>query len=223
MTNNQDHSWLYSLMGSHNPSGEVYSTEVSIDLDSPLLLKYIEVEFNYVSSLSTSVPFTFEQFQQYVTFLVICRVNYVNGVQTIISPTDRVVVPSFLSLLLGNIGKCFDTKLGIQLTPTIHNDVQPSDWIVQNWYVISNFLFSLRNSQYQFSLGYERDRNGSYDYMSMHVVLNCVRNESDKPHPAYALMAATLNLTHSRTVFFPRYNYGSVDDLQHFLVQVVVR
>lgn len=188
--------------------------EVIIDLDARVLSVYKRELFSAWDAAANFVgrvlPFTQEDLSRYIDMLVLTRIDYVNGKRVDVKPTDGVVVPSFLSLILSNVGLAKNTELGIELYPVCHSDLNID---VEFMLEMSRKIRLMSNYGIEYAEGYTRSRDGSYDFMSMSLVSDYVRNAANTAHPVYALLACTLGIHGIETVLSPRINYGSVSHM----------
>lgn len=199
-------------------------TPVSIHLDAPVLTEYCEalftsLNFTWCSRGGSEMPISLDELQAYVATLVKTRVDYVNGDRPLFSPMERIVVPSFLSCVLQNVGVAVDVDLGVELRPVITEE--PTPFLAkENMLVISRQLRGFQNMGFDFAEGYSRDRSGSWDFMAMAVVEGEVLRHDKSAHGVYALLASTLSIRGVETVLSPRVNYGSVSHFRSLIAQV---
>lgn len=153
------------------------------------------------------------QLSAYVRSLVRLRVDYVNGVRVGIRPTDYIVVPSFIHVVLENLGLARDENLGIELYPEL--DMEDSGVLLsdEEMLEISNHLRSFGAVGFEYADGYSRDKTGSWDFMAMTIISNIVRTHTHESHPVYSLLASTLELSGVELVLQPRVSYGRTQHL----------
>lgn len=184
---------------------------VHVDLFATVLAEYKEELFlswdQKASMRGMELTFSQEELSLYLDMLVITRVTYCLGKRVDVRPTDGIAVPSFLSLVLSNVGLARNDDLGIELRPAVKSDVVIDPDFMWR---ISRAIRALSNIGVEYAEGYTRDRTGSYDFMSMTLIEEHVKCPDKTPHPVYALMASTLGIRGIETVLSPRINYGSV-------------
>lgn len=184
-------------------------TEVKIDLNAQVLTEYKRELFaswnQAVAMKGLTLGFVEKDLSDYIDMLVILRVDYVNGKRVDVKPTDGMVVPSFLSLILSNVGLARNPELGIEVYPVVIAEVKIDPEFM---WKISRCIRTLSSTGIEYAEGYTRSRDGSYDFMSMALIDDYVRNASNQAHPVYALMACTLGVRGIETVLSPRINYG---------------
>jgi len=158
------------------------------------------------------IPFTVDELLEYVRALVKIRVDYCAGRRVSIRPTDRIAVPSFLSVVLSNVGLARDIDLGIELRP-VYAETSPGDRSddVEWMEGFSRKVKALAPLGVEYAEGYTRSRDGSYDFMTMALLGGEMRNISKQPHPVYALLASTLGVRGIETVLSPRVSYGKAN------------
>lgn len=192
-------------------------TEVVIDLDAQILSEYKRELFaswnQAVAIMGIDLDFTEGDLSKYIDMLVVLRVDYVNGKRVSVKPTDGVVVPSFLSLILSNVGLARNPDLGIEVYPVVlQAETTPID--ADFLWAMSRKIRVLSHAGIEYADGYTRSRDGSYEFMSMTLIEAYVRNATNTVHPVYALMAGTLGVRGIETVLSPRINYGSENHLR---------
>ena len=202
--------------------------DVKISVQTDLYISYIDSFFDVIAStVPRDLPMTKEDFTNYVTTIVYSRVCWVNRKvgQYIVHPSVKLAVPSFISVVLANIGLASDSKLGVSLTPVMD---KPEVLLSESELVgISNILSSLTNSGFVFGTGYARDKYGSWDFMAMQIVIDkasgrsqVLRHDSES-HPVYAVMASVLIVSNLATVLSPRVRYGFVDGMKAEILGLV--
>jgi len=189
------------------------AVNVQIDMGADILTVYTKELYacwdQSASIRGWSIPFAEEELLEYIRALVKIRVDYCAGKRVAIRPTDRVAIPSFLSVVLSNVGLARDVDLGIELRPTLKHDVPKlRDDDVEWLEGFSRKVKALAPLGVEYAEGYTRSRDGSYDFMTMALLEGEVRNISKQPHPVFALLASTLGVRGIETVLSPRVSYG---------------
>lgn len=183
---------------------------VSINTNAKVLTTYKAELFSEWSLacqvLGRSMLFTQEELSRYIDMLVQTRVSYVQGKRVEISPTDRIAVPAYLSLVLSNVGLAQDSTQGIELYPEMVNEIQIDKEFMLD---ISRKIRILSNIGIEYADGYVRSRDGSFEFMSMALIDDYVRTWTKDAHPVYALLSSTLAIRGIEAVLSPRINYGS--------------
>lgn len=209
--------------------------DVKISVETELYVSYIDSFFDVIAStVPRDLPMTKEDFTNYVTTIVYSRVCWVNRKvgQYVVHPSVKLAVPSFISVVLANVGLASDMKLGVSLTPIMD---KPKTLLSEAQLVgISNILLSLTNSGFVFGTGYARDKYGSWDFMAMQIVIEKTQGDDEsvkgrsqvlrhdsESHPVYAVMASVLIVSNLATVLSPRVRYGFVDGMKAEILGLV--
>jgi hypothetical protein len=155
---------------------------------------------------------TVEEFSAYIYTLIKSRVDYVNRSNPVVFPTELIVVPSYLSCVLSNIGRARHLDYGIDLMPVMAEEELPT---LEKKEVIriSNHLKMLKGIGFEYAEGYTRATDGSFEFMAMTMIDGYVRTVSKDPHPVFALLSSTLNVRGIEAVLSPRVSYGSIKHL----------
>lgn len=195
---------------------------VEVDFNSEVLLTYSEELFNNINMAVSLKGGNFmieeEEFMKYINTIIKMRIDYVRGYRVMCGPTERFVVPAFLSLVLSNIGRARHLDYGIELVPKLVGDLKGQVFDKQaDFMTVSNALRLLRGIGLEYAEGYSRDKEGSFDFMTMTLIDGIVRNISKEPHPVYALLSATLNVRGIESVLSPRITYGNVSHLANLV------
>lgn len=199
------------------PTPAEYTTvEVSIRIETNVMYAYIdELYSNLMMAVQLKggeLRLEKETFTKYINTLVRERVRYVRGERIDFGPTSRLVIPSYLSCVLSNIGRARHLDFGIELVPKqeFSDDVcLPKDETGR----ISNQLRLLKGIGFEYAEGYTRDREGSFEFMAFTLMDGVMKTISKEPHPVYALLSSTLGVRGIETVLSPRINYGSESHL----------
>lgn len=186
------------------------SHEVIISLDAEVLKEYKEELYASWDAAAAmrgiTLPFSSDDLASYIDQLVVLRVKYVNGERVAYGPTDRICVPSFLSLVLSNVGKVSNVDYGLELFPRVAVETKiDSEFMMK----MSRFIRALSHLGIEYAEGYSRNKEGSYEFMSMTLIDGFIRNPDKAAHPVFALMASTLGVRGIEAVLSPRINYGS--------------
>lgn len=197
--------------------------EVKVEMrcDTMILNTYVEELYSNiqmaVSMKGGTFNITVEEFTKYVNTLVKMRIDYVRGERVLCGPTERIVVPAYLSCVLSNIGRARHLDYGIELIPYI--EVKKDDVYTEkpDFMRISNALRLLRGIGFEYADGYTRSKEGSFDFMTMSLMDGIVKNISKDPHPVYALLSSTLGVRGIETVLSPRISYGMENHLANLV------
>lgn len=192
---------------------EFSEVSVEINLGAKVLTTYVEELYsNLAMAVRTKggdLSFSEEDFRKYINTLIRERVRYVRGERILIGPTERVVVPSYLSCVLSNVGRARHLDYGIELTPKLTDGSFPLFDSKAEILSFSNKLKMLKGIGFEYAEGYTRDRDGSFEFMTFSLMDGVVKNISKEPHPVYALLSSTLCVRGVETVLLPRISYGS--------------
>lgn len=191
---------------------------VKIDCQSKTFVVYVdELYSNIMMALSLrggTLSITKNDFISYCENLVRIRIDYVNRRRIGIGPTERIVIPSYLSLLLTNIGLARHLDYGLELQPEYSEIKVLSDDHMRS---ISNALKLLKGIGFEYAEGYSRDREGSFDFMAFALIDGMVYTITKDSHPVYALLACTLGIRGVESVLSPRVTYGSESHLMNLV------
>jgi len=215
-------------------SEESVTIEVGFDPTKGILKEYLDAEFDairyeYEKSGST-LPEWFDRshFGKYCNSALQSRVAWVRNEMSdvIFRPEEKVLLPSLLDNVLKNIGQAFDTRLGIILMPTLASEKSKSDEaqaskqegdsssfeVLTRDECLKTSYFLQTISTYIGGFGYMKDKSGSFDFMTMQVLDDAVRNINDTAHPAYSILAAIVapHWLQSAVQFSPRVKYGDI-------------
>lgn len=197
--------------------------DVNLNLNSAVLLTYTEELFNELSGLASmrggDFPVAMEDFKKYVNTLVKARVDYTNNKRPLFGPTERIAIPSFLSVVLANVGVAVDVDRGIELRPVVDSS-DDSFLSKEELLKISGMLKRFSSLGFEYSDGYLRDRKGSWEFMAMTIIEDKVMRDNKESHPVYALLASTLAIRGVETVLSPRIEYGNINHLTSLIRQV---
>lgn len=207
------------------------TVEVNVNLDSQLLRQFVT---SLHSSLEVKVmmhggqmPVTSEQLLSYCQSLVLARVDYVNSNRPTVTPRDQVVVPAFLSVVLQNLGTVTEHGIGYVFKPRairFEGDVEMhpvrSPLTQDEIFDISMKLWRLKDFGLEFAEELPRDRNGSFDFMTMQFIQNTLVTHNPGTAPVQALLAALLELRLVEAVFTPRVRYGDVTVFRRIIQQI---
>lgn len=205
----------------------IVTVEVKVNLASRVLDSYaVELFANAqvaVEMKGGTMPFTEEEFVQYVRHLVRIRCDYVNNQRVPFGPTDLLAIPAFVSVVLQNLGKVFHLDLGLELVP-VHSGGetatkgypwQESD--IQLLKKVSRGIVALGNYGLEYAKGYDRVKEGSFEFMSMSVLDDIVMGVNKEAHVVYALLASFVGLQGIERALSPRITYGTT---RHFEILV---
>jgi hypothetical protein len=191
--------------------------EVYIDLESKVMKAYVaELHAQLdvkVSLMGGQMPVTYEELYDYCKTLIAIRVQTVRKEPNMLRSAVRLGIPSYLFVVIDNLGVAVDRKLGVELTPAKIEPTLPVEKMVD----ISRKLNQLAVYGYEYTESFPRGDYGSWDFMAMTVIEGFVKRHSDEAHPVYALLASTLGLKGVEAALSPRCHYG----LEEHLASVV--
>jgi hypothetical protein len=195
---------------------ETTTVEVALSGRSRVLRAYVaELASNVettVGIMGGSIELTEEDLSKYVAMLVKLRIDYVNNrkIPYGLRPTDHICVPSFVSLVLQSIGVVHHLELGLELRPVYIDDEEiDPDFII----MISRKIAALGSYGLEYAKGYERSKDGSFEFMTMCVIDDKVMSFTRDKHPVFALLSSFLDVRGAETVLQPRVTYGTT---RHF-------
>jgi hypothetical protein len=196
---------------------EFSEVNVNINLGAKVLTTYVEELYSNLAMAvrlkGGEIRFDEGTLKKYVNTLIRERVKYVRGERVIIGPTERVVVPSYLSCVLSNVGKARHLDYGVELTPKLTDGEFEFMDDKTEILTFSNGLKLLKGIGFEYAEGYTRDRDGSFEFMTFSLMDGVVKSISKDPHPVYALLSSTLSVRGIETVLLPRISYGSENHL----------
>lgn len=189
--------------------------EVVHNIANPL---FAELVTQYYVSFTTSVaarggtlPFDEVRFGLYLETVLASRIAHCRGERTILRPTDRVNIPSFFSAAIAQIGRVDLSADGLTLIPRLGRaENAPPLLTPAEVFLISNALAVLERFGYTFADGYDRDRYGSEEFMTLELVANQVLGDRRDRHPVYAVFAAVLGNSGIQSVLRGRRRYGDI-------------
>jgi len=190
--------------------------EVFHDITNPL---FAELAHQYFVSFSTSVlarggsvAFEEDRFRLYLETILASRIAHCRGERTILRPTDRVNVPSFFSAAITQIGRVDLSADGVTLIPQLRRAQGAQALLLPaECFAISNALAVLERFGFTFADGYDRDRYGSEEFMTLELVANQVLGDRRDRHPVYAVFAAVLGNSGLQSVLRGRRRYGDIN------------
>jgi len=216
--------------------------EVSLDLTNRVLESYLVELYEYLrvevlnQTAQKELPFTVEDLRDYSWILIHQRVCHVVGQRVAIKAVDRFNVPAFLHLILAQLGKAEYVSRGITLIPALPTFVDyerfaygDTSWKFQRpgqegvvrdvkWMsTMSKYLQFYSKFGFEYGVGYDRDKAGSFEFMSMCVIDDHVMGHDEDVHPVYALLAAVLSLRGAESVLSPRVDYGDMDEVRNLM------
>lgn len=200
----------------------VEEVKVSINVNSSVLGSYVEELYanldQAVSLKGGLLKFSEEELHDYIAMLIKTRVDYVNGQKVVFRPTDNVCVPSYISVVLSNIGVVDCVEFGLVLRPSC-DDVSVGLDTMQK---LSRSLQNLGPYGFEYAKGYERSKDGSFDFMAMSLVDDFIVAASKDPHPVYALLSATVGLKGIEASLSPRITYGHITHFERLVKHVAM-
>jgi hypothetical protein len=198
--------------------------EVFHDITNPL---FAELAHQYFVSFSTSVAarggtlsFDETRFRLYLETILASRIAHCRGERTILRPTDRVNVPSFFSAAIAQIGRVDLSADGITLIPQLRRAQSATPLLSPaEVFAVSNALAVLERFGFTFADGYDRDRYGSEEFMTLELIGNQVLGDRRDRHPVYAVFAAILGNSGLKSVINGRRRYGDIGMFRSLVVR----
>jgi hypothetical protein len=200
--------------------------DVEVKLVTDVLSSYGSELFNNIQGVidmrGGNLPFSEDELQKYLSLLVRLRVAYVNNKRVPYRPTDLIAVPAFVSVVLQNLGVVHHLELGLELRPVINGD-NCETWSEEDLRLmtkVSRGITALGNYGLEYAKGYDRMKEGSFDFMTMSVLKDKVMGITREAHPVYALLASVLNLTGIEIALSPRIIYGSITHFKRLVAHL---
>jgi hypothetical protein len=178
---------------------------------------YLTAAIAQVAARGGTLSVGIDEFKAYIATLIHSRVNYVRGRRTIVHPTDLVRVPTFVHVALAGIGEVETEQIGVTFVPEVTFD--PTTLLDSNQMSeLSNRLAPLEYVGYVLARGYDRDKRGSYDLMSMQYIVNEVKNgvygHDRSASVAFAPVAYFLQLMQVTPLLGERIRFGETSTLK---------
>lgn len=190
---------------------KTYVRELAIGVEDALAMRGARMGY----SLSE------EELMRYVDFLVysrVCYVSYKPGGSTQrapIGPADNYAVPAFLSLALAQVGHVEVPELGLVLEPVFEGAIE---WDSEFAERISRLIKNLGHGiGLAYALGYDRNKSGSFEFMTTALIENSVMYHKQDLDPTIAIMSALLAVRGAEAVLHPHVMYGSLDYISRFM------
>lgn len=162
--------------------------------------------------------------KEYIQYLIVARIRYVNGEKLPFPPTDRVwIVPAFINVVLAQIGRIDDPNLGIVLQPVLTQEQAHYEaWTAEKISREARWLRTrLDVANIEYANGLPKSRDGNHEMMTLQVINDKVMGE-DGSHPGvHALIAGFLGLKFMENVLAPRVEYATIKSVRRMLARVV--
>lgn len=223
----QETTDIGSLVEHINPIPmDLLEITVTVNPDNAVLIEYADALYSEISAelAKTGGREIIGQadIRNYVQWLVIQRVNWVNGDKVQAHPKGRdFFVPSYISVVLAHIGVVLDRDRNIMLKPTLPKGFKIEaggvEFSKEDAKRISNHLMTWRNAGLEGVEGYEANKDGSFEFMTYCVIEDQVVRYEANAHPTFALLAATVALKGVEATLVPRVKYGSLDTYRNYM------
>lgn len=192
---------------------------VKMNPNQGTLVKYAHALWCEIQSRVFSSQFTLtqEKLTMYFSTLLQRRIDYVNGKRY---PDGLYVIPSFLYVVLENVGIARDMGIGVEMKPEFDSNVQvlePNDFTE-----VAQILYTFGRMGFEFAEVMPRDKRGSFEYMSMSLLNNEIVCHVGSSHAVYSLLASMTANTMVNTVLGPRVSYGHFEKFEG-LVRTLAR
>jgi len=185
--------------------------DITTPLFGELCDQYYRSFTNAVQARGGTLPFQLQQFRLYMETILASRIAWCRGERPTLHPTDRVNVPAFFSSAIAQIGRVDLTSEGLTLTPSLkRQDGAPALLTPAVCFQISNALAVLEDLGFTFADGYDRDKYGSEEFMTLELLSNQVLGDRRDRHPVYAVFAALLGNAGLQTILKGRRRYGDI-------------
>lgn len=199
---------------------ETDEVDVKINPKAPTFLVFMESFVECIEDTMSvtglgSYPngITGEDVYKYLTAAVYARVCQVNKTRCVWERRDQYVIPSFLTVMLAQIGKVDKVELGLYLKPVWDGEEVQVDSNFLNR--ISRFLMLLEDRGFEMSRGLPRHDVGDWSVMSMQYSQGVVMNTTPEHHPAMALVASFFGVHGLAEVLsLDSYRVRYIDDVQ---------
>lgn len=233
------------------PTPDYVQVPVSFKLSTEALKIMAQSLFSHMQlTLIRDLGFTVNELEEYLQYVVLQRIAYVNQQLTIVTkdgegkvkkgifrgamrPQDHgLLVPAFLSLVLEQIGWAKDDAIGVELYPELDDSAvefavkyhnKRVEEVKGHGAIMAAFM-RMESHGMVFAKGFSRDSNGSWDYMAM----QCITTEAEteiKRHdksaaPVYALLSSVLLHHHLNEVMKPRVSYGFTREFKSIITRM---
>ena len=200
---------------------EIEVVDVVLRPTAEVLLTYVsELVANVENAVSMSggtLTLTEDDLQYYIQVLLQTRCDYVNKKRVDFRPTENLYIPSFVSLVMSAIGVVFQIDLGVELRPKMESLVKIDK---ERVYSISRKIAALGKVGVEYSKGYERSTDGSFDFMAMACIGSIIKSYTKESHPVYALLSSFVETRGAEAVLSPRITYGTLKHMS-MLIRIV--
>lgn len=178
---------------------------------------YLSAAIAQVAARGGTLSIGLDEFKAYVRTLIQSRVDYVQNRRVIVHPTELVRVPTFVHVTLAGLGVVETEQIGVKFVPEVQFD--PSTLMsLQAMNEMSNRLAPLEYVGYVLARGYDRDKRGSYDLMSMQYIVSEVKNgvygHDRTASVAFAPVAYFLQLLQVKPLLGERIRFGETSTLR---------
>lgn len=172
--------------------------KVNISTNNGVLSRYTDdfvVAVEAVVALGGGkVPVSGEDLEKYLKYCVQARVlNLIGDKNVVWKRYSTYAIPSFLAVLVAQIGYSTNPDIGVQIVPTLQEEVVEVDEAFLSR--VSSFLMSLESKGFEMMKGLPRNRDGSWEMMSMEVIDGVVRATDNTRSAVYSICAAFLSTT----------------------------
>lgn len=235
------------IEGNISPQPAVWQDiDAEFNLNAMGLREFAEIDYAAMEAKCIEknivIPFTFDEYYAYLRTFAYSRIMWTSyGSGYVVHPMDRIIVPSFINVLLSNIGICTNNIYGLTIKPKVSKDslVDGYEWKDKRTIEDSILMFGLLSKDDMLKMsnylnvipglskayGYLKDKTGIFDFMTMmcEVVGNEVTIYSYTPdiHPVYAFLASVLESNFRCSVLAKAIEYGHLTHLKSLYWKVV--
>lgn len=202
---------------------------VPVTFKSPKLVNEYSHLLSQRLNFSFSVRRNFDEDEicKYFNTLLALRVSYVRQ-QNLLNATkqydrrmysEAVTVPAVLNVLLNQVGRVVDDELGIEIIPTIANELPLLD--PKRFNEMSAELRDLRAIGEAYATVLPRDRKGDPLFMSLSMAHEQVVGRDPKVHPTQVFLGAFFEAEMTDAVLTPLLDFASVNSLRRVVGNVI--
>lgn len=183
---------------------------------------YVSAINNKLIAKGSGHTFDSDRMESYLNFLLLQRINKVNGVR--VDFTVRYLnVPALYALTLTQVGKVVDSELGVELVPyVLEESFKGKICTLEEAHLFSKEIKLIEDLGFELVVGLPRDGLGSREFMFFQVTGDLITRHNKDVHSGYAILAAFFEMKQLESVLAYRVSYGSVYEYQNMLDSLIM-
>lgn len=182
---------------------------------------YVESINNAFAKLSRDVEVDVSDVVRYFNYLVSLRIGYVNG-QRYPREANRLKIPTVFALGLSHVGVVRDQSLGIELIPTLKDEIRDNAMTLDEAVEFSDKLFLAEYGGLKLVEGLPRDPAGQLETMYFTWIEDKCLAHTNAHGISNAALSAFFSMNHLGSLISPRVMYGYRSELETALRDVIV-